>query len=401
MISALTQDSRIQSAGGTALYSGLIITPSTSTMVTPSLGQTPYEFLQPKTEISLSPGGMLPPQTPIPFQGSTMMKCRVCGDARAGRHYGTIACNGCKGFFRRSIWEQREYNCRFGGKCQVVQEYRNRCRACRLKKCFDVGMDARAVQSERDKHKKRPSRSSPSANGEDCGSPLNATSLTDASPLPILPSATSTCSGCSASPSVTQSPQGERIWKTSPEDYESLRTETINRSTLFPGCVSRAYAETLSNGLGELQSARSCQSNPMSNSCDDNDEPNVHMFSYEFSAEEAHVARHPLVAYLMQLERTCDNMRDPKEDDDSITSEFDKLCRVDVTIETAFRHPGVVAKRTPPRWTAERLTTTDDVHIGWCRSFVLCVDWAMIMEDYKALSLSDQVMDGSRGIAHL
>uniref|UniRef100_A0A915AVQ5 NR LBD domain-containing protein n=1 Tax=Parascaris univalens TaxID=6257 RepID=A0A915AVQ5_PARUN len=176
-----------------------------------------------------------------------------------------------------SIWEQREYNCRFGGKCQVVQEYRNRCRACRLKKCFDVGMDARAVQSERDKHKKRPSRSSPSANGEDCGSPLNATSLTDASPL------------------------RERIWKTSPEDYESLRTETINRSTLFPGCVSRAYAETLSNGLGELQSARSCQSNPMSNSCDDNDEPNVHMFSYEFSAEEAHVARHPLVAYLMQL----------------------------------------------------------------------------------------------------
>uniref|UniRef100_A0A9J2PUA3 NR LBD domain-containing protein n=2 Tax=Ascaris TaxID=6251 RepID=A0A9J2PUA3_ASCLU len=368
MISTLTQDSRIQSAGGSALHNGLIITPSTSTMVTPSPSQTPYEFLQPKMEMSLSPGSMLPQQTPIPFQGSTMMKCRVCGDARAGRHYGTIACNGCKGFFRRSIWEQREYNCRFGGKCQVVQ----------------------AVQSERDKHKKRPSRSSPSTNGEDCGSPLNAASFTDALPMSILPSATSTCSGCSASPSVTQSPQDERMWKTSPEDYGSLRTETINRSTLFPGCVSRAYAETLSSGLGEMHAARSRQPNPMSNSCEANDEPNVDMFKYEFNAEEARVARHPLVAYLMQLERTCDNMRDPKEDDDSITSEFDKLCRVDVTIETAFRHPGVVAKRTPPRWTAERLTTTDDVHIGWCRSFVLCVDWAMIMEDYKALSLSDQ-----------
>lgn len=39
----------------------------------------------------------------------------------------------------------------------------------------------------------------------------------------------------------------------------------------------------------------------MSNSCEANDEPNVDMFKYEFNAEEARVARHPLVAYLMQL----------------------------------------------------------------------------------------------------
>ncbi|EDW47978.1 GM21604 [Drosophila sechellia] len=124
--------------------------------------------------------------------------CVVCGDTSSGKHYGILACNGCSGFFKRSVrrkliyragddWakngsmdfdgfrvggmalspdlikvppgqnkgrevdETEERNsCQAGtGRCVVDKAHRNQCQACRLKKCLQMGMNKDAVQNER------------------------------------------------------------------------------------------------------------------------------------------------------------------------------------------------------------------------------------------------------------
>ncbi|XP_066256063.1 ecdysone-induced protein 78C isoform X3 [Euwallacea similis] len=70
----------------------------------------------------------------------TFVPCKVCGDKASGYHYGVTSCEGCKGFFRRSIQKQIEYRCLRDGKCLVIRLNRNRCQYCRFKKCLAVGM---------------------------------------------------------------------------------------------------------------------------------------------------------------------------------------------------------------------------------------------------------------------
>ncbi|KAJ2954159.1 hypothetical protein O0L34_g2387 [Tuta absoluta] len=77
--------------------------------------------------------------------------CAVCRDHSSGKHYGVFACDGCAGFFKRSVRRDRQYACkaRRPGACLVDKAHRNQCRACRLAKCLDAGMNKDAVQHER------------------------------------------------------------------------------------------------------------------------------------------------------------------------------------------------------------------------------------------------------------
>jgi hypothetical protein len=39
--------------------------------------------------------------------------CAICGDRATGKHYGAASCDGCKGFFRRSVRKNHVYTCRY------------------------------------------------------------------------------------------------------------------------------------------------------------------------------------------------------------------------------------------------------------------------------------------------
>ncbi|XP_047463232.1 nuclear receptor subfamily 2 group C member 2 [Mugil cephalus] len=75
--------------------------------------------------------------------------CVVCGDKASGRHYGAVSCEGCKGFFKRSVRKNLTYSCRSKQDCVINKHHRNRCQFCRLKKCLKMGMKTESVQSER------------------------------------------------------------------------------------------------------------------------------------------------------------------------------------------------------------------------------------------------------------
>lgn len=100
-----------------------------------------------------SPGGggagnSYPPNHPL--SGSKHF-CSICGDRASGKHYGVFSCEGCKGFFKRTVRKELSYVCRERKECVIDKRQRNRCQYCRYMKCLATGMKREAVQDERNR----------------------------------------------------------------------------------------------------------------------------------------------------------------------------------------------------------------------------------------------------------
>lgn len=89
---------------------------------------------------------MRPTDTKITF---TFGKCKICTDTATGVHYGIVTCEGCKGFYKRSLSKHKSYFCYNKNNCIINMITRNRCKSCRFKKCVKQGMSIDGIRMGR------------------------------------------------------------------------------------------------------------------------------------------------------------------------------------------------------------------------------------------------------------
>lgn len=71
---------------------------------------------------------------------SNASPCMICNDRGSGYHYSVFSCEGCKGFFKRSVQKNLVYTCKNEGSCVINKFTRNNCQYCRFVKCTQMGM---------------------------------------------------------------------------------------------------------------------------------------------------------------------------------------------------------------------------------------------------------------------
>nr|XP_060614274.1 nuclear receptor subfamily 1 group I member 3 [Anolis sagrei ordinatus] len=74
--------------------------------------------------------------------------CAVCGDRATGYHFHAMTCEGCKGFFRRSVIKGVQFTCPFTSSCTITKAKRRQCQACRYQKCLAAGMRKDMIMSD-------------------------------------------------------------------------------------------------------------------------------------------------------------------------------------------------------------------------------------------------------------
>uniref|UniRef100_A0A674PM84 Nuclear receptor subfamily 2, group C, member 1 n=1 Tax=Takifugu rubripes TaxID=31033 RepID=A0A674PM84_TAKRU len=101
------------------------------------------------TNADYSPGGKVIIQVLPLHTDDSSLRRQLKNLPSSGRHYGAVSCEGCKGFFKRSIRKNLVYTCRGSGECAINKLHRNRCQYCRLQRCIALGMKQDSVQCER------------------------------------------------------------------------------------------------------------------------------------------------------------------------------------------------------------------------------------------------------------
>uniref|UniRef100_A0A3Q3IFN2 Retinoic acid receptor RXR n=1 Tax=Monopterus albus TaxID=43700 RepID=A0A3Q3IFN2_MONAL len=144
----------------------VISSPINSPVISPSLGFGPISNSQISSSTPLSgmhsisssedikpPFGLRPMPAHSPGIMLSQKPSNYTFFSFSGKHYGVYSCEGCKGFFKRTVRKDLSYTCRDSKECLVDKRQRNRCQYCRYQKCLAMGMKREAVQEERQRNR--------------------------------------------------------------------------------------------------------------------------------------------------------------------------------------------------------------------------------------------------------
>jgi len=102
--------------------------------------EAPGEEIVSSEQVNINVGG-------DSFDDGNIQACVICGDRGSGYHYSTLSCEGCKGFFKRTVQKNLTYSCKGNGLCIINKTTRNNCQYCRFQKCLQYGMKREGVYS--------------------------------------------------------------------------------------------------------------------------------------------------------------------------------------------------------------------------------------------------------------
>ncbi|GMT02950.1 hypothetical protein PENTCL1PPCAC_25124 [Pristionchus entomophagus] len=252
--------------------------------------------------------------------------CQVCGDQATGRHYGATTCNGCKGFFRRTVRRGYKYSCRFSGACNIDKLNRAICRYCRYMRCVNAGMKEDAVQSERDIIGKRQHSASVGSAPIDGGAPNPYAAFSPPSDSPP------TSAASAAAPTATTSKRRQSL----ESDLFCSRGSNTKRGSP-EGSTSAAAAAASSNPLEQWETPQG------------------------------------LLSSLLRSEASIQSLRD-------------SVIKQTETVEYSTR-PEEPQK---PDMAGGRAATVNDIFTSIHSQLLLVIEWAKTLPAFAALSTDDQ-----------
>uniref|UniRef100_A0A8R1Y5U6 Nuclear receptor n=1 Tax=Pristionchus pacificus TaxID=54126 RepID=A0A8R1Y5U6_PRIPA len=102
---------------------------------------------------------------PVMKKAESPKICAVCGDKASGLNYEVPSCYGCKSFFRRTLQNQKRFECSNGGQCKAAlsKAARLHCRSCRFDRCVELGMNPLALVHEVLRQQRQQERNPPSS----------------------------------------------------------------------------------------------------------------------------------------------------------------------------------------------------------------------------------------------